>query len=107
RRDMERGDRTHGGALDGMRARRGGSSVRSLIVSLHDVAPPHLDRLRRAEALFRKLGVARVQYLFVPDFHGKFPATRFSELLAWCREPRPFEVSWWLHGYYHLDRASR
>ncbi len=81
--------------------------MRSLIVSLHDVAPPHLDRLRRAEALFRKLGVARVQYLFVPDFHGKFPATRFPEFLAWCREPRPFEVSWWLHGYYHLDRASR
>ena len=81
--------------------------MRSLIASLHDVAPPHLARLRRAEALFRKLGVARVQYLFVPDFHAKFPATRFPEFLAWCREPRPYEVSWWLHGYHHLDRAPQ
>ena len=41
-----------------------------LLVSLHDVAPFHLERIRKAEALFARLGVPKVQYLFVPDFHG-------------------------------------
>lgn len=80
--------------------------MRALVVSLHDVAPPHLARLRRAEERFRKLGIPCVQYLFVPDFHGTAPAARDPEFLAWCRAPRPFEISWWLHGYRHLDDAS-
>lgn len=77
-----------------------------LMVSLHDVAPVHLARVRKAEALFARLGVPKVQYLFVPDFHGASPVQDSPEFTAWCRGPHPFEVSWWLHGYYHLDRAD-
>ena len=77
-----------------------------LLVSLHDVAPFHLERIRKAEALFARLGVPKVQYLFVPDFHGKSPVEASPEFTAWCRGPHPYEVSWWLHGYYHLDRAD-
>jgi predicted deacetylase len=77
-----------------------------VLVSLHDVAPFHLERIRKAEALFAKLGAPKVQYLFVPDFHGKSPVDASPEFVAWCRGPHPFAVSWWLHGYYHLDRAD-
>jgi predicted deacetylase len=77
-----------------------------VLVSLHDVAPFHLERIRKAEALFAKLGVPKVQYLFVPDFHGKSPVDASPGFVAWCRGPHPFEISWWLHGYYHLDRAD-
>ena len=30
---------------------------RRLVISLHDATPFHLDRMRRAEAVFRDLGV--------------------------------------------------
>jgi predicted deacetylase len=81
-------------------------SARYLIVSLHDVAPVHLQRMRRAEALFRALGINRVQYLFVPSFHGRYRASEYPEFLDWCRRDRSFQVSWWLHGYYHQERPS-
>jgi len=82
------------------------ASARYLIVSLHDVAPVHIQRLRRAEALFRALGINQVQYLFVPSFHGRYRASEYPEFLDWCRRDRPFKVDWWLHGYYHQDRPS-
>ncbi len=76
----------------------------SLIVSLHDVAAVHLPRLRKAESLLRSLKVDQVQYLFVPEFHGRYRASEYPEFLDWCRRDRSFKVSWWLHGYYHQDR---
>ncbi len=79
---------------------------RRLIVSLHDVAPVHLQRMRRAEALFRALGISEVQYLFVPSFHGRYRASEYPEFLDWCRRDRSFRVSWWLHGYYHQERPG-
>ena len=78
-------------------------SPRKLVVSLHDVTPAHLLRLRRAEALFRRMEVDAVQYLFVPEFHGRYRASEYPDFLDWCRRDRSFKVSWWLHGYYHLD----
>ena len=78
--------------------------VPSLIVSLHDVAAVHLPRLRKAESLLRSLKVDQVQYLFVPEFHGRYRASEYPEFLDWCRRERSFKVSWWLHGYYHQDR---
>jgi len=74
-----------------------------LRISMHDVTPAHLNRLRRAEAVFAQAGVPAVQYLFVPDFHGKARASASVEFIAWCRQPRPFKVEWILHGYYHLE----
>ena len=78
--------------------------MKRLIVSLHDVAPVHMHRLRRAESMFRRLGVEQVQYLFVPEFHGRYRASEYPDFLMWCRRERSFQISWWLHGYYHQDR---
>jgi hypothetical protein len=76
-----------------------------LLLSLHDVAPVHLDRLRRAEAVLERLGVTRVTYLLVPDFHGRGRADAAAGFVAWCRRPRRFEVRWALHGFTHRDDA--
>jgi predicted deacetylase len=80
------------------------AAERMLLVSLHDVAPVHLERLMRAEQLMRRAGVHSVQYLFVPEFHGRYRASEYPEFVEWCRQDRPFQVSWWLHGYYHQER---
>lgn len=74
-----------------------------LLISLHDVTPAHADRLERAERLLASLGVQAVTYLFVPDFHGRSPAVARADFAAWCRLPRPFQIAWCLHGYFHLE----
>lgn len=74
-----------------------------LLVSLHDVTPYHRERIDRAEALYRELGLAKVAYLLVPDYHGKAPAAGDAAFRAWCLASRPFAVEWHLHGYRHLE----
>lgn len=77
-----------------------------LLASVHDVAPFHLERLRRTEEVLQELGVKRVTYLLVPDFHGRGRADHDDAFVAWCRRPRPFSVRWALHGYTHRDDAG-
>lgn len=76
---------------------------RRLLISLHDVTPFHLERIRRAEAIFRDLGLAKVAYLFVPEYHGGYPSASDPAFAAWCRQDRPFRVQWHLHGWHHLE----
>ena len=79
-----------------------------LHVSLHDVAPIHLARIRRAEAILAQRGVTKISYLLVPEFHRGIRADQHQEFVDFCAEKRPFEVSWILHGYTHLeDKQSR
>jgi hypothetical protein len=74
-----------------------------LIVSLHDVTPAHADRLARAEQYFTASGMTQVTYLLVPDFHGVAAAHASRTFVEWCRRRRPFNVQWFLHGYFHSE----
>jgi len=74
---------------------------------LHDATPFHLDRIRKAEELFRELGLDKVTYLLVPEYHGGYLSSASPEFLAWCRAPRPFQVQWHLHGYHHLEQVAQ
>ncbi|MGE3405398.1 MAG: DUF2334 domain-containing protein [Pirellulales bacterium] len=81
-----------------------------LLVSLHDVAPYHLERIRRAERLFAEWGVKKITYLLIPDYLGQQRADRSDEFAAFICQTRPFEADWFLHGYYHLawnDAANK
>jgi predicted deacetylase len=78
-----------------------------LLVSLHDVTPAHADRLARAERLFDALGIPAVTYLFVPNYHGRWPAHERADFVAWCRASRAFRVQWFLHGYFHREDTGR
>lgn len=82
------------------------ASAPRVVVSLHDATPFHLERMRRAEAVFRDLGVSKIAYLFVPEYHGGYPAAGDAAFGAWCREARPFRVDWQLHGYHHLEAPA-
>jgi uncharacterized protein len=74
-----------------------------LLVSLHDVSPVHLQRLQKAEELLCASGVSATQYLLVPQFHGHYRASEYPGFIDWCCRERSFDVSWWLHGFHHLD----
>lgn len=76
---------------------------RRIVLSMHDATPFHLERMRKAEAVFRDLGVAKITYLLVPEYHGGYPSDRSDEFIEWCRASRPFGVEWHLHGYHHLE----
>jgi hypothetical protein len=78
-----------------------------LLLSLHDVTPHHMARLIRAERLLTSVGVERVTYLYVPNYHGACPAEASPEFVAWSHAARPFDVQWFLHGYYHAEGIDR
>ena len=80
--------------------------ARKLVISLHDATPFHLERMRKAEAVYRDLGVAKITYLFVPEYHGGYPAASDAAFREWCRGERPFRVAWHLHGYHHLETPA-
>jgi uncharacterized protein len=77
--------------------------ARKLVISLHDATPFHLERMRKAEEVFRESGVEKITYLFVPEYHGGYPSAGHPGFTEWCRTPRPFGVDWHLHGYHHLE----
>jgi predicted deacetylase len=83
-----------------------GNPARKVVISLHDATPFHLDRMRRAESVFRDLGVAKIAYLFVPEYHGGYPAAGSAAFRDWCLEPRAFRIDWHLHGYHHLETGD-
>ncbi len=76
---------------------------RKLVISLHDATPFHLERMQRAEAVFRELGISKITYLLVPEYHGGYPSAASTEFITWCRGSRSFRVDWHLHGYHHLE----
>jgi uncharacterized protein len=82
------------------------AKVRKLVISLHDATPFHFERLRKAEAVFRESGVAKITYLLVPEYHGGHASAASPEFIAWCRAPRDFRVDWHLHGYHHLEALT-
>ncbi len=77
-----------------------------LLVSLHDVTPFHLPRLQKAEALCVDLGVDKLSFLLIPDYHSNGSSDQNPDFVAWCRRSRPFETEWLLHGYTHFDDES-
>lgn len=79
------------------------ASAMKIIVSLHDVTPFHFPRLLRAEALFREMGLRKLTYLLIPQYHAGNRSNEGADFIAWCRHQRPYEIDWQLHGHYHLE----
>ncbi|MFC1584148.1 DUF2334 domain-containing protein [Fibrobacterota bacterium] len=77
------------------------------LFSVHDVVPVHLPRLQLAEKLIEELGISRVCYLLVPDFHNSGASSSNREFVDWCRKPRNFSVEWFLHGFSHLEAGKK
>ncbi len=78
----------------------------NLLLSLHDVTPFHLDRLKRAEEVLLSWGATQASYLLVPDFHGAWPVEKHEAFGAWVRAPHPYPVEWLLHGFFHSEAVE-
>jgi predicted deacetylase len=74
---------------------------RSLIVSIHDVAPPFAKQIDAILYRLKQLGVPRCSLLVVPDYHGGGRADRnpawVAKLKSWQAEGHEMV----LHGYFH------
>jgi uncharacterized protein len=77
----------------------------TLLVSIHDVAPPNLQAVRQLWHLCREVGVVPA-LLVVPDWHGAAPIERDPAFLAWLRSAVSEGAEIILHGERH-DEAGR
>jgi len=94
-----RGDRGRGAGGEG--------APRSLVVSIHDVAPPTLARVQAILTELEEAGVRQRTLLVVPRFHGGWSIETdvgFRRFLL-SRDPERDEVC--LHGYEHLAGAIK
>jgi len=78
----------------------------SLLVSLHDVAPPFLAGLARVRERLGRLGVNRVTLLVVPDYHGRHPIEDARDFCGWLRARAAAGDEVVLHGRRHQQEGG-
>ncbi|MCE9580169.1 MAG: DUF2334 domain-containing protein [Deltaproteobacteria bacterium] len=74
-----------------------------LVVTIHDVAPPHLAAVAELRARARAWGATAVTLLAVPDYHGIAPLAESPETLAWLRACVDDGDEVALHGIRHIQ----
>src|SRR5689334_5996847 len=76
-------------------------SGRSLIVSLHDVAPTTWDSARHIISELQHCGIRACSLLVVPNYHGHESSMQNRSFTEWLRELEATGNEVVLHGYYH------
>ena len=74
---------------------------RSLIVSLHDVAPTTWEEARRIIAELQQCGIRACSLLVVPDYHRHGSSMQNRSFVEWVRELEDAGNEVVLHGYFH------
>jgi predicted deacetylase len=72
----------------------------TLLVSIHDVAPPNHEPVTRLWAMCRAVGVTPA-LLVVPDWHGEAPLERHPDFVDWVRSAAASGAEIVLHGERH------
>jgi len=73
----------------------------NLIVSLHDVCPPHWENSKKILAQLAALGVKKRSLLAIPYFRGQWRLDENREFAEWLRGQETAGDEIVLHGYYH------
>jgi predicted deacetylase len=79
---------------------------RSLIVSLHDVAPQTQGQTTEILAQLKTVGISVASLLVVPDYHHRGKAMENARFVSWLRELEADGHEIVIHGYFH-ERARR
>lgn len=77
----------------------------TVLVTIHDVAPPLMPRVERLWALCGACGV-RPGLLVVPDWHGAAPIEDNAACVAWVRACAAQGAEIFLHGERHDEVGS-
>ena len=75
---------------------------RWLVVSVHDVAPPHWERVQRLLAALDSVGVCRRSLLVIPKFQGRWAIDQHETFCAALRDLQQRGDEMVLHGYEHI-----
>ena len=78
------------------------SVTRTLVVSVHDVAPPHWDRVQRLLRRLAAIGVRQRSLLLIPNYRGRWRIDADREFCAWLRHRQQEGDEMVLHGYEHV-----
>lgn len=78
-----------------------------LLVTVHDVSPKHMDRLRTIDSLLQDNGIeAKYGMLVVPNFWNDWAIEDHPDFCAWLRSREEAGVEMILHGFYHRDLSA-
>ena len=77
------------------------SSIRKLVVSIHDVSPLTREATERILADLAEIGISRVSLLVIPDHHRKGHFLDDPEFCAWLRKRTEAGDEVVIHGYFH------
>lgn len=79
--------------------------MKRLLLSIHDVAPIHAERIARLEAAYAEEagGDGLWAMLVVPDFHGRSPVAGDRAFQSWLRGRAAAGCEMFLHGWFHRD----
>lgn len=75
---------------------------RSLVVSIHDVAPATQSQVAQIRAQLRNNGVPCCSLLVVPDYHHRGRSLGEEGFLKWLRECSAQGDEIVIHGFYHV-----
>jgi predicted deacetylase len=76
---------------------------RSLIVSIHDVAPPNWPQVKKILAQLTILGARKRSLLVIPNFRGRYRVDESHEFAEWLCERKLEGDEIILHGYEHAE----
>ncbi len=76
---------------------------KSLVVSIHDVAPPVVSQVREILGQLRAAGIGSTSLLVIPNFQGKWPIDQHPDFCKWLHERRQAGDEIVLHGYEHVE----
>jgi predicted deacetylase len=76
-------------------------SGRSLIVSVHDVAPATWEATRNVLDELQQRGIRACSLLVVPDYHRHGSSMQNRAFVEWLRELEEARSEVVLHGYFH------
>ncbi len=75
----------------------------SLIVSVHDVAPPHWVQVEKILRHVGDMGVRKRSLLVIPNFRGLWRVDEHREFAEWLCERQREGDEIILHGYEHVE----
>jgi uncharacterized protein len=82
------------------------SATGRLVVSVHDVAPPQWDRVRRMLDALTAAGVSRRSLLVIPNFQGRWGLDDAPDFVAHLQRLQDDGDEMVLHGYEHVEVAA-